>query len=179
MKKLFLVLISVALVSCTNTSKSEEYATSTEEVTTTAEVSAVTPDEDYDLGARKEIIIRKTTIGPFDCEYQGIVYTGKPQDTTFYVYLIFDNFKYQSIHDIGVRSFSVIDKKSEDLLEFADYLDSAKTTRGQTVTWKYIIQTHDFTKDIMINDGDDRYNYLTLAQANKMTAWIRSLGISK
>lgn len=183
MKKLLLVLASIALVSCTNANKSVEYATSTEEIgetPLTEEIPAVTPeDEIMDQGARKEITIKKTTIGPFDCEYQGIVYTGKPQDTTFYVYLIFDNVKYQHIHDIAIRSFSVVDKKSEDLLEFADYLDSAKTTSGQNVTWKYIIQTYDFTKNISIEDKDGKYNYLTLAQATRMSAWIRSLGISK
>ena len=88
MKKL-LLLLSVALVSCTNASKSAEYATPTEEVTTTAEVSVDIEDEALDPGARKEITIKKTIIGPFDCEYQAIVYTNNPQDTTFYVYLLF------------------------------------------------------------------------------------------
>lgn len=183
MKKLLLVLASIALVSCTNANKSVEYATPTEEIsetTLTEEIPAVTPeDEIMNPGARKEITIKQTTIGPFNCKYQGIVYTNKPQDTSFSVFMTFDNFQYDYIHDIGIKYFSVENGKSPNLLEFADNLDSAKTTRGQNVTWKYIIRTYDFTKNISLSDGDGRYNYLTLAQATKMSAWIRSLGISK
>ena len=123
----------------------------------TEEIAPISEDDIMNQGARKEVTIKKTTIGPFDCEYQGIVYTNKIQDTSFYVFMTFDNFKYQHIHDIGVRSFSVENRKSQDLLEFADNLDSAKTTRGQNVTWKYVIKTYDFTKDISIEDKDGKY----------------------
>jgi hypothetical protein len=183
MKKL-LLLLSIGLVSCTNVSKTtDEYATLTEEVTQTPLTEEIPPisieDRVPDRGARKEVTIKKATIGPFNCEYQAIVYTNEIQDTTFYVFMTFDNVKYARIHDIGIKSFSVQDGKSKELLEFADNIDSAKTTRGQNVTWKYIIQTYDFTKDISIEDGDGKYNYLTLAQATKMSAWIRSLGVTK
>jgi hypothetical protein len=182
MKKLFL-LLSIWLVSCTNLPKAtDESVTATEEVTQTPLTEEIPPASEYevpDRGARKEVTIKKATIGPFNCEYQGIVYTNEPNDTTFYVFMTFDNVKYEHIHDIGIRSFSVQDGKSKELLEFADNIDSAKTTRGQNVTWKYLIKTYDFTKEISIDDKDGRYNYLTLNQATKMSAWIRSLGITK
>jgi len=184
LKKVFLLLLSIAFVSCTNVPKAtDESVTATEEITQTPLTEEIPPasPEDHlpDRGARKEITIKKATIGPFNCEYQGIVYTNEIEDTTFYVFMTFDNFKYQHISDIGIRSFSVEDRKSKELLEFADNIDSAKTTRGQNVTWKYMIRTYDFTKDITIEDKDGRYNYLTLNQATKMSAWIRSLGVTK
>ena len=182
MKKL-LLLLSIGLVSCTNASKTtDKSVTGTEEITQTTlteEIPPASENELLDKGARKEITIKKATIGPFNCEYQGIVYTNEIEDTLFYVFMTFDNFKYQHISDICIRSFSVENRKSKELLEFADNIDSAKTTRGQNVTWKYIIRTYDFTKDITIEDGDGGYNYLTLNQATRMSAWIRSLGITK
>jgi hypothetical protein len=184
MLKKLLLLSSIGLVSCTNLPKAaDESVTATEEVTQTALTEPVPNAEEEEKligeGARKEITLKKTKIGPFKCEYEASFYTDNLQDTSFYVFIIFDNFKYDYIHDTAIRLFSVEDRKSPDLLEFADYIDSAKTTRGQDVTWKYIIRTYDFTNDISIQDGDGRYNYLTLSQATKMCAWIRSLGITK
>jgi hypothetical protein len=177
MKKLLLFVI-VALFSCNNLNKSEEYSTSPEEVTLTEETElteSVVPHS----GPKKTITVKKTKIGPFDCMYQGIVYINQPEDTSFYIWIGYDNLKYQSIHDVHSRYFSVDDKKSLELKEFACYLDSARNTSGQDVSWNYLIHTYDFTKDISISDQEGAYNYLTVGQAGRMIAWINSLDINK
>jgi hypothetical protein len=181
MKKLILVLSSIALVSCTNTSKSQEYATSTEEVTLTAETE-ITDPVDYS-GPSETIYLSKKKIGAFSCQYEASVYLNNPKDTTFYIYVGYNNFKYNEIIDIHSSMFLIENKKSDDLKKFCDALKSAQTSIGRDVKWleehNTVVRTYDFTRDIYIGDFEDAYNYMTSAQATKFIEWVNALGINK
>jgi hypothetical protein len=181
MKKLLLVLASIALVSCTNTSKSVEYATSTEEVTITAETELIEPI-DYS-GPTETVYLSKKKIGAFSCQYQGSVYLNNPKDTTFYIYVGYNNYKYNELIDIHSSMFRIENKKSDDLKKFCDALKSAQTSIGKDVKWleehNTVVRTYDFTRNIYIGDFEDAYNYMTSAQATKFIEWVNALGINK
>jgi hypothetical protein len=181
MKKL-LLLLSIGLVSCTNASKTNgEYATPTEEVTLTAETE-ITEPVDYS-GPTETVYLSKKKIGAFSCQYQGSVYLNNPKDTTFYIYVGYNNYKYNEIIDIHSSMFLIENKKSDDLKKFCDALKSAQTSIGKDVKWleehNTIVRTYDFTRDIYIGDFEDAYNYMTSAQANKFIEWVNAQGINK
>jgi len=178
---LLLLLVSITLVSCNNTGQSSEYATPTEEVTTTAETELIEPI-DYS-GPCETVYLSKKRIGPFICEHQAIVYLNNPKDTIFYIYVGYNNFKYNEIIDIHSSMFRIENKKSDDLKKFCDALKSAQTSIGKDVKWleehNTIVRTYDFTRDIYIGDFEDAYNYMTSAQANKFIEWVSAQGINK
>jgi hypothetical protein len=183
MKKLFFLLLSIALASCNNANKTiSEIITPTEEISETPLTELIEPVA-TNQGPTKTVYLSKKIIGPFTCQYQGIVQLNQIKDTTFYVYIGFNNFKYDNLTDIHSFMYLIEDKKSEKLQEFCKALSSAKTTLGQDVRWleknDCLVQTYDFRKDISLSDIEGGYNYMTSSQVDKFINWVNSIGINK
>ena len=132
----------------------------------------------------KTVTISEKKIGPFWCKFTADVKLSNTSDSTYFMWIGFQNYKYQYISDIHSVGFIVYGGHTcGQLREFCNILNKAKETVGTEVMWEsnkqYTIQTYGFIRKVYIGDNEDAYNYMSPSQVDKFIAWIDSIGIDK
>jgi hypothetical protein len=133
------------------------------------------------IGQRKTIRQAEEKIGSISCNYNLSIDMDKA-DTTRYIYMSFQNMKYNSITDL--HSIFIV---ASDTLVRAEFISDLKKALPemeikQSISWsrsKYTLNLYDFAKgSLYCSSSKGGYTTLKSEQVEKLIAWLEGLPVN-
>lgn len=131
------------------------------------------------FGQTKQNTLSEKKISELSCSYYQSIDIDK-NDTNNYIYLSFQNAKYQAITDIKSILFNRKYNK-EEIIEFINNLKTAQKEMGlkQNITWtknKYKISLYDFSNDLYLSENKyDGYTKIKKHNVELLINWLESI----
>ena len=125
----------------------------------------------------KNVKISESRIASIGAKYAKMINVEK-EDTSYYVYLGFQNAKYESITDI--KSIMIHSKEDLELLIKDLKLASADMGTKTTISYKsesFSVSVYDFSKELYLEEGKkgSGYTKLNKKSVEKLVIWLESI----
>lgn len=127
---------------------------------------------------KKTVELSKQKIGELDCTYSKVIDL-ENADTTYYVYIGFQNAKYKSVSDFK----SIMFRENEVLAEFIKDLKLAQPELGNKTNLDfnrkdYNLNVYDFSKNLSIGESSKKgtgYCYVSKKDVEKLLGYLESI----
>lgn len=127
----------------------------------------------------KRIELSKEKIGNFNCSYFKSIDLEKG-DTLYYVFLGFQNMKYQSITDIKSLFFTTQEQISQFVKDLTQALPEMEN-KGSQMDWKrdlYTLHKYDFSKNLYVEEKKGLgYTVISKKQIEDLIKWFGTFQI--